>query len=298
MKRVSGVKRYGLFVLLVMAAWQSKAKCGQGVPVRLDGVVITLHGKNYEYKSTIPGAEVFLEGSDLRKLDITDREGNFHFEVPAGVYNLTVRMPGFYELTIKDVTLRKQPSGNLVAVLQPQLSVEPDLPVVGPREIAAPSLAVSFALEKPMRKGNPMKDRVILENVGRESILVPISSLVTLTQGSEQRLMMHLSVWPAKNLIASGRYDAAFESWYACQPGKETCRKLNRSESISYPVTLFSRKTYARTGQRQSYLYDRSTEYRGTVSIYFRLPQQDKAKRPTETGSVRSEFKILVRPVP
>jgi len=229
------------------------------------------------------GVEVILRGSDLTQRTRTDFEGKFAFEVPAGTYELVFRDPDYLETVLRGVEVKKQPLEEL-KVLLTKLRFERDLEIIGPREVPAPALEISFNPELPLKVGRPMQGTLILKNVGRRPILIPTEPYTKDEQYSPQAKIMQISVH------VNGYYDY-YEEKYICLPSSN-CKELAPFETISFPIRIYKRREYDE-GKRVVQVYPKKAEYRLQVSLHFWLPHE-KGSRPIVTEPLRREFRVLI----
>jgi hypothetical protein len=237
-----------------------------------------------ESETPVEGMEVHLmRGGVIYQTTSTNKEGEFKFEVSVGKYDLLFQYPGYYEMTVKDVDIWKQPRDSL-KILLPKLTLEPDLEIIGPQMVPAPALEVSFKPTTTLKVGRLIKGTLYLKNTGKEPILIPTALYTQESQYSPEARIMWISV------EVEGYY-AQYYQPHICLPAKD-CRQLKPGETISFPVSIYNRERYEE-GKREIQAYHKRGDNKLKVWLQFNVPSPGEDVR---TKPIEKEFRVFVQP--
>src|SRR5262245_18532714 len=124
MKRSSRYIGYSLvFICLTLLAGTAVFPQAQTQTFTLNGLVVVnregvvVLNLDHTPERGAPDVEVRLTGAGIEQKTITDKNGEFRFEVPVGAYELSFRHPASYEITLKGVEVKKQPLSTLKITL-------------------------------------------------------------------------------------------------------------------------------------------------------------------------------------
>lgn len=298
MKRLSHYIGYSLaFICLTLLAGTAVFPQAQTQTFTLNGLVVvnregvvTLN-LDHTPERGAPDVEVRLTGAGIEQKTITDRNGEFRFEVPVGTYELTLRHPAYYETTVKGVEVKRKPSSTLkitlpLSITVSQLILQRDPEIIGPKMVPVPALELSFEPRRPLATGRPMQGTLTIKNVGKEPILMPTEPYTSRGQYSPRAKIMQVNVFAEK-------LGAVFDQKYLCLPSKN-CKELRSLETISFPITIHSREGFDE-GKRVAQVYPKTGEYKLKASVHFKLPSDDPNKDiDIRTEAIEREFSVLV----
>lgn len=266
-----------LLIFLGLVVFAADWSLAQSETFTLSGVVMSESG------TPMIGVRVYLKGGEVDQMVITDKDGQFRFEVSAGKYDLIFQKSEHYETVIKDIELRRQPLNSLKIIL-PRLTFELDLEMIGPIMVAAPSLEVSLDVRPPFKVGRPMRGTVFLKNVGKEPILIPTEPFIKDSQYSTEAKLMWISI--------DDRSQATYWQPYICLPAKN-CKELRPSETISFPFTMYRREGYQEQGKREVQVYQKRGDNKLSVHVSFGWLTEG---RDTRTQPIEKEITVFVQP--
>ncbi len=259
------------------------------VVVNREGVVVL--NMDHTPERGAPDVEVRLTGAGIEQKTVTDQNGEFRFEAPVGTYELSFRHPAYYEITVKGVEVKGQPSSTLkitlpLSITSPQQILQRDPEIIGPKMVPAPEMELSYEPRQPLAAGRPMQGTLTIKNVGKEMILIPTEPYTRRNQYSPRAKIMEVNVF-------AERLGAVFDQKYLCLPSRN-CRELRPLETISFPITIHSREGYDE-GRRVAQVYPKIGEYKLKANVHFKLPSDDPNKDiDIRTESVEREFSVLI----
>jgi len=238
-----------------------------------------------------PDVEVRLTGGGIEQKTVTDQNGEFRFEAPVGTYELSFRHPAYYETTVKGVEIREKPSSTLkitlpLSIKLPQLILQRDPEIIGPKMVPAPELELSFKPRRRLAVGQPIQGALTIKNVGKEPILTPTEPFTKDSQYSPRAKISQI-------YISVAGYNAHYDQKFICLPS-ENCKSLAPNETISFPITIYEREEYYEKGRRVAQVCPKTGEYKLKANIHFKLPSDDPNKDiDTRTEAIEREFSVL-----
>lgn len=239
-----------------------------------------------------PDVEVRLTGAGIEQKTITDQNGEFRFEAPVGVYELTFRHPAYYETTVKGVEVKQKPLSTLkitlpLSITSPQLILQRDPEIIGPKMVPAPTLELSFEPRRPLAARRSMRGTLTIKNVGKEPILMPTEPVTKDSQYSPKAKIIQVD-------ISAVGYYADYDQKFICLPSKN-CKSLAHNKTISFPITIYERAGYYEVGRRVAQVYPKTGEYKLKARVHFKLPSDDPNKDiDTRTEAIEREFSVLI----
>jgi hypothetical protein len=192
---------------------------------------------------------------------------------------------------VKGVEIKKAPLSTLkitlpLSITSPQLILQRDPEIIGPKMVPAPKLELSYEPRRPLAAGRPMQGTLTIKNMGKEPILMPTEPYTRDEQYSPRAKIVQIEVF-------AERLRAFFDQKYLCLPSKN-CKELRPLETISFPITIHSREGYDE-GKRVAQAYPKTGEYMLKASVHFKLPSDDPNKDvDTRTEVIEREFSVLI----
>jgi Carboxypeptidase regulatory-like domain len=300
MKRSSRYIGYSLaFICLALLAGTAVFPQSQTQTFTLTGLVVVnregvvVLNADHTPERTLPDVEVRLTGAGIEQETVTDQNGEFRFEVPVGTYELAFRHPGYYEITMRGVEVKKHPSSTLkvtlpLSITSTQIILQRGDPkIIGPKRVPAPALELSYEPGRPLAAGHPMQGTLTIKNVGKESILIPTEPYTRGDQYSLQAKIIQINISPAG-------YNAHYDQKFICLPSKN-CKSLTPNETISFPITIYDREGYYEQGRRVAHVYPKTGGYKLEARVYFKLPSDDPNKDiDVRTEAIERDFSVVV----
>lgn len=298
MKRSSRYIGYSLvFICLLLLAGTAVFPQAQIQTFTLNGLVVvnregvvTLN-LDHTPERGAPDVEVRLTGGGIEQKTVTDQNGEFRFEAPVGTYELSFRHPAYYETTVKGVEIREKPSSTLkitlpLSIKLPQLILQRDPEIIGPKMVPAPELELSFKPRRRLAVGQPIQGALTIKNMGKGPILMPTEPYSRDEQYSPIAKI-------AQIYISAKGYNAHYDQKFICLPS-ENCKSLVPNETISFPITIYEREGYEK-GRRVAQAYPKTGEYKLNASVHFKLPSDDPNNDvDTRTEVIEREFSVLI----